>query len=104
MPEIQKTEKIGVSVLARVSTKGGTGTYLYVPRLFTETYNITPGNVVEVYFRKVFKTVYVDDEEPSKKDAPIDLSKDRGSRTKKKKELKIQRPLQEQRTESRRET
>ena len=75
MPEDVKAEKIGVSALCRVSTKGGAGTYLYIPRLFAETYSLISGDVVEVYFRKVFKRVYVEENEKSR---VIDLSKERG--------------------------
>ena len=87
LTEKTKIEKIGVSALCRISAKGGRGTYLYVPRLFAETYNLISGNVVEVYFRRVFKTVYAE-EEPSEKHASekcvIDLSKERGKKKKKK--------------------
>jgi len=69
-------------VLCRVSTKGGAGTYLYLPHIFSETYNILPGSVVEVYFRRVFKKVWTDEEEP--KTDIIDLSKERGRPRKKK--------------------
>jgi len=82
LTEKNKTEKIGVSALCRISAKGGSGTYLYVPRLFAKTYNLISGNVVEVYFRRVFKTVINDaEEEPSEKRV-IDLSKERGKRKK----------------------
>jgi hypothetical protein len=80
LTEKNKIEKIGVSALCRISAKGGSGTYLYVPRLFAETYGLISGNVVEVYFRRVFKTVYAE-EEPSEKRV-IDLSKERGKRKK----------------------
>lgn len=81
MPEIQKIEKIGVSVLCRVSTKGGAGTYLYIPRLFSDTYKINCGDAVEVYFRKVFKKTWVDEEEP--KPQIVDLTKGTRGRPKK---------------------
>jgi len=74
--EETRVQKIGVSALCRVSTKGGAGTYLYIPRLFAETYDLVSGNVVEVYFRKVFKKIYVEEENP--KPAILDLSKERG--------------------------
>lgn len=81
MPEDTKVHKIGVSALCRVSTKGGAGTYLYIPRLFAETYDLVSGNVVEVYFRKVFKKVFAEEENP--KEHITDLSKERGKRKKK---------------------
>jgi len=87
LTEKNKIEKIGVSALCRISAKGGSGTYLYVPRLFAKTYNLISGNVVEVYFRRVFKTVYAE-EEPSEKHVSekcvIDLSKERGKKKKNK--------------------
>ena len=83
MTEKNKTEKIGVSALCRISAKGGRGTYLYVPRLFAETYGLISGNVVEVYFRRVFKTVINDAEEEHSEKRVVDLSKERGKRKKK---------------------
>ena len=82
MPEDTKVQKIGVSALCRVSSKGGAGTYLYIPRLFAETYDLVSGNTVEVYFRKVFKKVFAE-EESQEKPTVLDLSKERGKRKKK---------------------
>ena len=55
-------------MLVRSSQKGGSGIYFYVPKDHAETYNIAPGDKVEIRIVRVFKNV------PEKKSKVVDLS------------------------------
>jgi len=67
--EDYKVQKLKVTVLCRVSAKGGSGVYLYIPRNFAEVYEISRAKFVEVEFKKIFRKKYHKDE-----DEPIDLT------------------------------
>ena len=68
MKPTHKAKKIGVSALCRVSSKGGAGVYLYIPRNFAEVYGIVMADYAEIEFRKIFKKTW------QEKKGPVDLT------------------------------
>lgn len=61
--------KINVTALCKVTSKGGSGTYLYIPHSFAEVYGLISGDRVEVHFKKLFKEKHNEETE----EKPIDL-------------------------------
>jgi hypothetical protein len=57
MAENFKSKKIGVKALCRISAKGGEGIYLYIPKNFSDVYNIVGADYAEITFHKIFYKV-----------------------------------------------
>ena len=54
MSKNYEARKIGVKALCRVSSKGGEGIYLYIPKKFADIYDLNSADSVEVDFVKAF--------------------------------------------------
>ena len=54
MSKNYEARKIGVKALCRVSSKGGEGIYLYIPKKFADIYDLNTADSVEVDFVKAF--------------------------------------------------